>query len=433
MMDYVIIGNSTAAIGCIEGIRQIDQNGLITVISKEAYHTYSRPLISYLLSGKTDEARMKYRPDHFYEEMNCRLLTGKTVAKILADEKRVLVNDGGGIAYDRLLVATGSNAFVPPLKGLETVKKWFTFMSLADAKALQKALAPDRKVLIMGAGLIGLKCAEGIAGQVGQITVVDLADRILPSILDAESAKLVQSHLQQQGLKFILSDSIQAFDANSALLKSGQKIEFDLLIVAVGVRPNIQLVAEAGGKVNRGIVTDEHCRSTLPDIYAAGDCAESYDIASDEFRVLAILPNAYMQGECAGLNMAGGEKQYTKAIPMNAISFFGLHIITAGSYVGKEYVINHQSIDNTKGPKTTDRNNGKSKGTTYKKLVTKDGLLKGYILVGDVARAGIYTALIKERKPLDSIDFELIKEKPQLMAFSRVDREKMLGGGQSED
>ena len=415
-MNYVIIGNSTAAIGCIEGIRQIDRTGLITVITKEVYHTYSRPLISYLLSGKTDEARMKYRPDIFYQEMNCKLLTGMTVEKILADEKQVLVNDGSRITYDKLLVATGSNAFVPPIMGLENVKKWFTFMSLDDAKAIQKAISPNTRVLIMGAGLIGLKCAEGIADKAGRITVVDLADRILPSILDEQSSEIVQTHMEKQQLEFILSDSVQRFDSDSALLSSGKRIGFDVLIVAVGVRPNTRLIAEAGGKVGRGIVTDEYCRSTLPDIYAAGDCAESYDITVEDSRVLALLPNAYMQGECAGINMAGEKKAYAKAIPMNAIGFFGLHIITAGSYVGAEYVESEST------------ENAKSRKSTYKKLVTRDGLLKGYILVGDVARAGIYTALIKEKKPLDSIDFELIKDKPQLMAFSRVEREKMLGG-----
>ncbi|MFZ3129707.1 MAG: FAD-dependent oxidoreductase [Desulfosporosinus sp.] len=409
-MNYVIIGNSTAAIGCIEGIRQIDKTGPITVISKEKYHTYSRPLISYLLSGKTDEERMKYRPNNFYQEMNCKLLTEKTVEKILSDEKKVLLEDGSALSYDKLLVATGSEPFVPPIQGLESVENRFTFMSLDDAKAIQKAITPKTRVLIMGAGLIGLKCAEGIAKKAGHITVVDLADRILPSILDEESSAIVQAHLEKQQLEFILSDSVRAFDSNSALLTSGKKNEFDVLIVAVGVRPNTKLVAAAGGKVQRGIVTDEYCRSTLlPDIYAAGDCTESYDITAEEARVLALLPNAYMQGECAGINMAGGEKLYTKAIPMNATSFFGLHIITAGSYVGSEYVSYGES-------------------SSYKKLVTRDGLLKGYILIGDVARAGIYTALIKEKKLLTSIDFELIKDKPQLMAFSRVEREKMLGG-----
>ncbi len=427
-MNYVIIGNSTAAIGCIEGIRQLDEEGPITVISKEKYHTYSRPLISYLLSGKTDEERMKYRPDQFYQEMNCKLLTGKAAEKILAGGKQVLISDGSSIAFDKLLVATGSNAFLPLIKGLETVKKQFTFMSLDDAKAIQKAVTPNSKVLIMGAGLIGLKCAEGIAKKAGRITVVEMADRILPSILDERSSEIVRTHLENQGLQFILNDGIRSFDSDSALLTGGQKLEFDLLVVATGVRPNVQLVAEAGGKVNRGIVIDEYCRTTLPDIYGAGDCAESYDITIEEPRVLALLPNAYQQGECAGINMAGGVKQFTKAIPMNAIGFFGLHIITAGSYIGNEYICNVEGVGCTKAAKTMDRKNNISAQNTYKKLVTKDGLLKGYILVGDVARAGIYTALVKDKTPLDGIDFELIKDKPQLMAFSRVEREKILGG-----
>ncbi|MGE5328345.1 MAG: NAD(P)/FAD-dependent oxidoreductase [Deltaproteobacteria bacterium] len=416
-MSYVIIGNSTAAVGCIEGIRQIDKNRPITVISKENYNTvYSRPLISYLLQGKTDEERMKYRPNGFYEEMNCRLLADKTAEKIMVKEKQVILNDGSFIDYDKLLVATGSRPFIPDFNGLEKVKKWFTFMSLDDAKAIQKAVTPDAKVLIMGAGLIGLKCAEGIAKKVGHITVVDLADRVLPSILDEEASRIVQHHIEKEHIEFILSDAIESLDANSALLKSGKEVEFDFLIVAVGVRPNTQLMEEAGGKVNRGIVINEYCQSTLSDIYSAGDCTESFDVSAEEPRILAILPNAYMQGECAGINMAGGEKSHVKAIPMNAIGFFGLHIITAGSYAGTEYVRLGTESEN------------ENRHEIYKKLITKDGLLKGYILVGDVARAGIYTSLIKEKKPLDSIDFELIKDKPQLMAFSRVDREKMLGG-----
>ncbi|HEY8465143.1 MAG TPA: FAD-dependent oxidoreductase, partial [Bacillota bacterium] len=418
---------STAAIGGIEGIRQLDKEGPITVISKEKYHTYSRPLISYLLSGKTDEERMKYRPDQFYQEMNCRLLTGKAAEKILPDRKEVLISDGSRIAYDKLLVATGSDAFRPPIDGLEQVKKQFTFMSLDDAKAIQKAVTPDSKVLVMGAGLIGLKCAEGIAGKAGRITVIEMADRILPSILDEKSSEIVRTHLENHGLQFILNDGVRSFDSGSARLTGGRKIEFDILIIAVGVRPNVQLVRESGGKVNRGIVIDEYCRTTLPDIYAAGDCTESYDITVEEYRVLALLPNAYQQGECAGINMAGGVKQFTKAIPMNAVGFFGLPIITAGSYLGNEYVSNGP-VAIPEAARTSAGQNKQSTPNTYKKLVTKDGLLKGYILVGDVARAGIYTALIKEKTPLDTIDFELIKAKPQLMAFSRAEREKMLGG-----
>lgn len=134
------------------------------------------------------------------------------------------------------------------------------------------------------------------------------------------------------------------------------------------------------------------------------------DVTTNQNHVMALLPNAYMQGECAGIHMAGGDKPYDNAIPMNAIGFFGLHIITAGNYDGEELI-------------SEDKEN-----KTYKKLVTRDGLLKGYILVGNVARAGIYTSLIKKQIPLDTIDFDLIKENPQLMAFSKNERQKMLSG-----
>ncbi|MCI9626169.1 MAG: NAD(P)/FAD-dependent oxidoreductase [Clostridia bacterium] len=407
-MKYVIIGNSAAAVGCVEGIRSQDKEGSITIISKEPYHTYSRPLISYLLYGKTDRERMKYRPDGFYKETGCTVMLGKEAVRIDSAAKQVVLDSGETVTYDKLLVATGSKPFVPPMEGLDTVKQKFTFLSLDDALALEKAITANSRVLIVGAGLIGLKCAEGIADKVGSITVVDLADHVLPSILDETGAQMVQRHIEQKGIRFLLSDSVQRFENSTAYLQSGKTVPFDIVVLAVGVRPNAELVRQAGGAVNRGIQTDTLCRTSLPDVFAAGDCAESLDVTTGQQSVLALLPNAYMQGECAGINMAGGEKEYDSAIPMNAIGFFGLHMITAGSYEGEAYVVQTDS--------------------GYKKLVTADGVLKGYVLIGDVARAGIYTAMVRERTPLAQVDFELLKEKPQLMAFARAERAKKLGG-----
>ena len=407
-MNYVIIGNSAAAIGCVEGIRKVDTEGSITIISNEKYHTYSRPLISYLIYGKTDEERMKYRPDSFYEDNNVCSMLGETVTKIDAEKKTVYLESGKKVPYDKLLNATGSKPFVPPMEGLDSVENKFTFMSLDDAKALNAAINEDSRVLIVGAGLIGLKCAEGIQNKVKSITVVDLADRILPSILDNDGSDIMKKHIEEHGVEFILSDSVAKFNNSVAELKSGRTVEYDIVVVAVGVRPNVELIKDAGGEVNRGIKTDERCRTSLEDVYAAGDCSESYDITVNQERILALLPNAYMQGECAGINMAGGDAVYDKAIPMNAIGFFGLHIITAGSYDGEEYV--------------------KRTENSYKNLVTKDVVLMVYILIGDIERAGIYTRMIRERISLDDIDFELIKEKPQLMAFSLKSRKKDLGG-----
>lgn len=405
-MEYVIIGNSAAAVGAIEGIRSVDAQGKITVVSDEAYPTYSRPLISYLLLGKTTEEKMKYRPADFYEKNQVELLLRTHAEKIDPTAKTVLLEDGRLLSYDKLLIAAGSSPLQPPIPGLEQVEAKCTFGSLDDAKALEKLLTKETRLLIMGAGLIGLKCAEGVTHLAGSVDVVDLAPHVLPSILDEKGAALVQAHMEQKGVRFILGDSVKSFAGNTATLASGRQLDFDVLVIAVGVRPNTALVEAAGGQVQRGICTDETQKTTLPDIYAAGDCTLSRDLASGEKRILALLPNAYAQGECAGINMAGGSKRYEKAIAMNAIGFWGLHVLTAGAYNGTEYIVESEG--------------------NYKKLIVRDNHLVGYILVGDVRRAGIYTALIKNQTPLDTLDFDLILEKPQLMAFSYVERQKML-------
>lgn len=410
VLKYVVIGNSAAGIGAVEGIRQIDPQGEITVITNEPHHTYSRPLISYLLLGKVTEEKMKYRPDGFYEEHHCTLLKDHTATGIDAAAKQVILADGDRISYDKLLVSTGSSAFVPSFEGLDTIKCKHTFMSLNDARKLDETLDQNKRVLIIGAGLIGLKCAEGILNRVSHITVLDLAPGILSSILDDDGAKLVQNHLENSGIEFKLSSGVKRFENNHAVLESGEKISFDILILAVGVRPNTALL-NGIAEIDRGIVINEKSETTAPDIYAAGDCTQALDVSSGQKKIMALLPNAYMQGECAGINMAGGEKSFDKAIPMNAIGFCGLHIITAGNYTGDIYAENENGV--------------------YKRLFYGDNKLNGYILIGNVEKAGIYTSLIREHVPLDAIDFSLVCERPGLMAFSKEDRETKLGGVQA--
>ena len=409
---YVIIGNSAGGIGAVEGIRQVDTSGEITIISDEALHTYSRPLISYLLGNATTEEKMLYRGRDFYERNNCNLVHG-TVTKIDKNARAVILASGERLVYDKLLVATGSRAFVPDFEGLGTVKNQFTFMTKQNALELSQALenGGNRRVLIVGAGLIGLKCAEGIMKKTpaAKITVVDLAPRVLPSILDENGAKLVQKHIEAKGIKFILSQGVKRFDNNTAVLENGEKIDFDVLVLAVGVRPNTSLL-EGIATINKGIVVNEKSETTASDIYAAGDCTETRDISSGESKIMALLPNAYIQGECAGINMANGEKTFTNAIPMNAIGFFGLHIITAGSYNGEIYSENAEN--------------------RYKQLFYSDNRLNGFILIGDIQKAGIYTSLIRERTPLDSIDFPLVCEKAGLLAFTKQERQSKLGGTQ---
>ena len=407
-MRYVIIGGSAAAIGCNEGVRSVDKTGEIILITGETEWNYSRPLISYLLEGKTTRDKMWCRPDSFFTRNGVTVKAGVLATTLDAGDRTVRLSTGERLAYDRLLAATGSRPFVPPIPGLETVERTFCFQTLSDASALAEALRPESRVLILGAGLTGVKCAEGIRGLCAQIAIADLAPRVLPAVLDDTAAAMVQARMEEKGVRFYLNDSAAAFRGNTARLQSGTELEFDVLVTAVGVRPNTQLVADAGGAVDRGILVDGRCATTLPDVYAAGDCAQGYDAVSGEKRMLPLWPNAVLQGETAGINMAGGRADYTQGIALNASGVFGLHMVTAGSYEGESFTVQRDG--------------------SYKRLVTADGVLKGVIMVGDVSRAGIYTDLIRKKKPLSEIDFDLIRESPQLMAFSQKDRRVQLGG-----
>lgn len=403
-MQYVIIGNSTAATFAIEGIRAVDKAGSITVISDETRPAYGRPLISYYLYGRIRLENTAYRPASFYTDNGVTLKYGVRAEKIDPKKKTVALSDDSTIGYDKLLVATGSSPLVPPADGLDAVK-YHTFMTMDAALALEKELSPEKRVLVVGAGLIGLKCVEGILDRVGSVTVVDLAARILPSILDEEGSAIVQERLEARGVNFVLGDCAVRYAPGLATLRSGREVPFDILVIAAGVRPNVSLVKEAGGEVNRGIVVNDRQETTIPDVYAAGDNCESYDICSGTRRILALLPNAAFQGETAGRNMAGGDAAFDKAAPFNALGLFDTHIATAGVYEGEAY---------------TDLSEG------YKKLFVKDNKLVGFILIDCIERAGIYTSLIREQTPLDTVDFELLKKNPALMAFARGTREEYL-------
>ena len=199
-----------------------------------------------------------------------------------------------------------------------------------------------------------------------------------------------------------------AFEGGTAHLKSGLSVEFDVLVTAVGVRPNTAILTQAGGKSGRGITVNEHMQTSLPDVYAAGDCTESMDITDGKVKIMALMPNAYMQGFCAGVNMAGGDKVFDNAIPMNAIGFFGYHIMTAGSRGDLLY------------SRITE--NG------VKKLYTDGRHLIGFEIIGEVKNTGIYTGLIRSRADIRGIDPCQFEKMPSLSLFSAEKRTQMLGG-----
>lgn len=419
-MDYVIIGNSAAAIGAVEGIRQVDREGRITVISDEPYHTYSRPLISYWLAGKVPEDKMAYRNVDFYEVNQVTPILGVKATSIDFADKKVILADGKAVGFDKLLLATGGKPFVPPLDGLDK-KGVYTFIKYDDVKQIQAAVqSGKKKVVIIGAGLIGLKAAEALNKYGVDVTVVELANRILPAILDDEAALMVREYLEQQGIKFYLGNTVTKVvgdgEVTGVVLQDGTEVDTGMLVVAIGVQPNTDLVKGTDVQVNRGIVVNSQMETNVEGVFAAGDVSEGYDLVYGANRVLPLLPNAYMQGEVAGHNMAGDKVFFDGGVAMNAIGFGELPMLTAGIIKPEtdEYEVMIQSEPSTR---------------TYRKIVLKDGCIVGYICLNQIDRAGILTGLIKDKS-----DISIYKDRLMSPDFGYADfpyefRKARLNGG----
>lgn len=394
-MDYVIVGNSAAAIGAIEGIRSVDAEGKIILFSDEPYHTYSRPLISYYLYGKVMPDKMYYRDMDFYSSYQVEARLGTKVDSLQTAQQTVTLDSGECVKYDRLLLATGGKPIVPPLVGKEQ-QGVSTFLKWDDAKALDETLTPGAKVVVIGAGLIGLKATEALVSRGVQVTVVELANRVLSAILDETAAGMVQQSLEAQGVRFELQNTVAEIMGDeegrvaSVRLQDGTVVPCERVVVAIGVSPNHALTQNTEITVNRGIIVDEHMETTVNHIYAAGDVAEGYDIIYRQARVLPILPNAYKQGFNAGVNMAGGSSEYRGGFAMNSIGFFGLSMITAGIVQG--------------GPEYTELVNVEAQERKYKKIVLRDNKIVGFITLNQVDRAGILTGLME--KEIDVSEFQ---------------------------
>jgi NAD(P)H-nitrite reductase large subunit len=230
---------------------------------------------------------------------------------------------------------------------------------------------------------------------------------VLPTILDDEAAKPVQKHIEEKGgvvfhLAMTAARVVGEKNIEKVILKDGTELPCDILVMAVGVRPNTAEAKAAGVAVNRGIIIDEKMRTNVVDIYAAGDVTEGTDAITGERKIMALWPNAYAQGYEAGIDMSGAKDDFNGVFPMNAIGFFGLSMITAGVQTGEGVTAIAKYNENT---------------GAMKRFFVKDGKLVGMMLIGEVDRAGIYTYLISEKIPLSSLEKELTDESFGLMAF----------------
>ena len=383
---YLIIGNSAGGIGAAQAIREVDKTGSIAVVSDEPYPSYSRPLISKYLAERCPLERMLFRSPDFYDQNDIILLLGRKVDSLGLESHAVELDDGRKMGWERLLLAVGGAPIVPAVEGMDK-RGVFAFTTLDHAKGIDKFLDNAHKAVVIGGGLIGVSATEALAKRGVEVVIVEMKDRILNTILDERASLIVEETLDRAGIGAItgqtVTEIVGAPEVSEVVLGSGERIPCDLVVVAIGVLPRVELTLGTDIKVSRGIVVDRHMATSHPDIYSCGDVAEAYDFVYDTNRLTPIWPNAYLGGRIAGLNMAGVETEYPGGTSMNSLSYFGLDIAAAGMVTpqdGESYEMLIKQID-----------------TSYQKVILKDDRLVGMVFMRDIEKSGIVFGLMKER------------------------------------
>lgn len=404
-MMYVILGVGAAGVSAAKTIRQHDKDASVIMISSDR-SVHSRCMLHKYISGERDEKTLSFVPEGFFEEENIYWYPETCASQIDTDGQNVILDDGTKIHYDKLLIATGADSFIPPVGDFRTASNVYGLRNLSDAQAIRERGKTAGKVLVIGAGLVGLDAAYGFLEEGKDVTVVEMAERILPLQLDACAGKEYQKLFEQAGCRFLLGRKAEqtVLDGENAvttvILDDGTEIGCDLVIVAAGVRPAIACVKGSRIFADRFIQVDEYMQTTCKDVYAAGDVTG----------IAGIWPNAMKQGAVAGSNMCGIRQQYLDRYGMkNTINFFGLTTLSLGRGVeadGDEVIVRE------------DRRN-------YKRAIIRDGKLDSILLQGDIDYSGIYQYLIKN-------GIELGDKKDRIFDLSFADYYGVLDDGQYE-
>ena len=402
MKQFVIIGNSAAGIAGVEAIRSKDKESKIMVISDEDYNSYCRCLISYYLAGDVAEDKIIYRPENFYKENNIELLLNKKVVRIEPKKNKVICEDKGQLGYDSLLIATGASPKFPETPGIKK-RGVFGFRTIKDTKEIEGLLPVTKNACVLGGGLIGLKAAYALKKRKIDVKVIIRSKQVLSQMLDFEAAHFVQKRLEENGIEMIFGQGVTEVigngDIKAVKLDSGKAIGCSLIVVGKGVSPNIGLVKETEIKVNEGIIADNLLQTNIPSVYAAGDVCESFDLTLGEHTVNALWPIAVEQGKVAGQNMAGESVKYDGSLGINSIEFFGLPVISLGIYKNKEGETGFEEM------KIADKKNN-----LYKKVLLRNNIIVGTILVGDIKNSGIFLRLMRERLDVRAVKDRLLSE-----------------------
>lgn len=393
-MRYVVIGASAAGISGIRELRKLDKTSEIILISKDK-EIYSRCILHHYLGGHRTVPELNFAESNFEELYQVQWIKGKACTGVRPEEKKVALEDGQEVSYDKLLIATGSHTFIPPIKNLKEAKNVIGFRNIEDIETLKEVAVTHKNILVMGAGLVGLDCTSGLLELGVNVTMVEMAGWMLVRQLDPRAAKTYQDAFASQGVKQYYGDGIAEAVMNeegnitSVILASGTEIPCDYVVVTAGVRSNVEFLEGSGIATSKfGLLYDASGQTSDENIYGAGDVSGTSPI----------WPVAVKEGIIAASNMAGVPRKMTDFFASKStMNFLGIPSMSLGN-------VNPEDDSYSVEIKDT--------GKSYKKIVHQDGKITGAILQGDLAYGGILQQLIarkiditKVKKPIFDVDY----------------------------
>ncbi len=403
-IDYVIVGAGPAAVAAAETIRQNDAKGSITILSGENQAPYSRMAIPYVLTGKIDNAgtHLRKTAGHF-DDLSITVQNGM-VESVDTAAKSLKLADGSRIEYGKLLVATGASPVNPPIDGLDLPGVHHCW-TLDDADGIARLAGKGSDIVLMGAGFIGCIILEALAARGANLTVVEAEDRMVPRMMDETAGNMVKDWCQNKGMTVLTSTRVNGLSQNgdklAVALDSGDTQDADLVVVATGVRANIDFVEGSGIEVDEGIKIDQFMQTSVEDVYAAGDCAQGLDFSTNDWSVHAIQPTATEHGRIAALNMVGKRAEYKGSLNMNVLDTAGLISSSFGEW---------QGVEGGETAQVLDANNFR-----YTQLAFDGDVLVGALTLGRTDNIGVLRGLIQSRTKLGVWKDRLMKNPNRIM------------------
>jgi phenylglyoxylate dehydrogenase epsilon subunit len=402
---YLIVGASHAALAALHAIRMVDTEHDITVLGKDDGLPYSPTVLPYVVSGRTDAQRVFLRDGDYFRQHRVDYLSGCELTGIAPERSVARLADGEELAYAKLLLATGAAPVLPAIDGLQDAT-FRVLRTLDDALRLRQALPATRQAVVLGAGLIGMHAAENFAEAGTSVTVVEMQSHVLPGYFDADAGELIRKSFAAHGVRILTGSRVElvrrAGTGCLLTLAGGHELAADLLLIGTGVRPVTDYLQGAGVELDRGILVDEAMRTSVANIWAAGDVAQARSFYGDERIINGILPDAVEQGRIAGQAMAGdpGLKPYAGGVPLNTYSFFGQTALSVG-------VDRLPECGACEEFRQVDEERGR-----YLKIVLSENRLIGIFAINVPFDAGVMWELILRRIDLSPVKSRFI-ERPQ--------------------